>query len=155
MRLWTLHPKHLDARGLVALWREGLLAQAVLRGLTKGYTKHPQLARFRQSRAPVAYIGWYLSAVHAEAVARGYHFDRRKIVRRGRGERLRTTMGQLEYEWRHLAAKLAVRDRAWLARLQKVRRPDAHPSFRVVPGPVEDWEVGRRQPSQRIKPSDE
>jgi len=25
MRLWTLHPKYLDARGLVALWREGLL----------------------------------------------------------------------------------------------------------------------------------
>ncbi|HEU5178767.1 MAG TPA: pyrimidine dimer DNA glycosylase/endonuclease V, partial [Burkholderiales bacterium] len=32
MRLWSLHPKYLDARGLVALWREALLAQAVLRG---------------------------------------------------------------------------------------------------------------------------
>jgi hypothetical protein len=29
-RIWSLHPKYLDARGLVALWREGLLAQAVL-----------------------------------------------------------------------------------------------------------------------------
>ena len=27
MRLWTLHPKYLDAAGLVALWREALLAQ--------------------------------------------------------------------------------------------------------------------------------
>ncbi len=34
MRLWTLHPKYLDPRGLVALWREALFAQAVLRGWT-------------------------------------------------------------------------------------------------------------------------
>jgi uncharacterized protein (DUF1501 family) len=144
MRLWTLHPKYLDARGLVALWREGLLAQAVLRGLTKGYTKHPQLARFRRSRAPVACIGAYLSAVYDEAARRGYHFDRQKIVRRGQAARLEATLGQLEYEWRHLAVKLAVRDRARLAKLRRVRRPDAHPSFRVVPGPVEEWEVGRK-----------
>jgi hypothetical protein len=37
---------YLDGRGLVALWREALLAQAVLRGRTRGY-RHPQLARFR------------------------------------------------------------------------------------------------------------
>jgi hypothetical protein len=143
MRLWTLHPKYLDARGLVALWREGLLAQAVLRGLTTAYTRHPQLARFRDSRAPVGCIGSYLVAVHDEAGRRAYRFDRRKILRRGRGEHLSATTGQLEYEWRHLKAKLAARDRAWLATLRRVRRPDAHPLFRVVPGPVEVWEVGR------------
>src|SRR5512138_3685486 len=136
MRLWTLHPKYLDARGLVALWREALLAQAVLRGLTKGYTRHPQLQRFRESRAPVAAIGAYLSAVCDEAGARGYRFDRRKIVRRGRA-RLRATTGQLLYEWRHLKAKLAARDRAALGRLSNVRQPDSHPLFRVGPGPVE------------------
>ncbi|MGC2462396.1 MAG: pyrimidine dimer DNA glycosylase/endonuclease V [Steroidobacteraceae bacterium] len=32
MRQWPLHPRYLDARGLVALWREALLAQAVRRG---------------------------------------------------------------------------------------------------------------------------
>ena len=37
MRLWSLRPKYLDSQGLVALWREGLLAQAVLRGKTRGY----------------------------------------------------------------------------------------------------------------------
>jgi hypothetical protein len=37
MRLWTLHPKCLDARGLVVPWREALLAQKVLRGETRGY----------------------------------------------------------------------------------------------------------------------
>ncbi len=38
MRIWTLHPQYLDRQGLVALWREGLLAQEVLRGQTRGAT---------------------------------------------------------------------------------------------------------------------
>lgn len=154
MRLWSLHPKYLDARGLVAVWREALLAQAVLRGLTRGYTRHPQLARFRESRSPVACVGRYLVAVHEEAVRRGYRFDRRKIARSMRGRRLLVTSGQIEHEWRHLRAKLKVRDRARLAQTGRLARPDAHPLFRVVAGPVEDWEVvpGRRRtmaPSRR------
>jgi hypothetical protein len=43
MRLWSLHPCHLDAKGLVALWREGLLAQKVQACETNGYRNHPQL----------------------------------------------------------------------------------------------------------------
>lgn len=31
-----MHPRYLDAKGLVALWREALLVQAVLRGETRG-----------------------------------------------------------------------------------------------------------------------
>jgi hypothetical protein len=148
MRLWTLHPKYLDARGLVAAWREALLAQAVLRGRTVGYTRHPQLVRFRESGSPVGCIGFYLVGLHEEATQRGYRFDRRRIARPGRQARLRATAGQLAYEWRHLRAKLATRDRAWLAGLRGVERPDAHPVFRVVPGGVEAWEVvrGRRRP---------
>ncbi|MFZ2406304.1 MAG: pyrimidine dimer DNA glycosylase/endonuclease V [Methylobacter sp.] len=34
--------------GLLALWREALLAQKVLRGESRGYRHHPQLARFRE-----------------------------------------------------------------------------------------------------------
>jgi hypothetical protein len=143
MRLWTLHPKYLDARGLVAVWREGLLAQAVLRGLTTGYARHPQLTRFREARTPVSAIGSYLGAVHDEAARRGYRFDRGKVFRRGRAGHLTATAGQVAYEWRHLKAKLAVRDRVWLASVRSVRRPDPHPLFRIVPGPVEAWEVGR------------
>ena len=143
MRLWTLHPRYLDARGLVAAWREALLAQAVLRGRTVGYTRHPQLFRFRESKSPVGSIGSYLVGLHVEATRRGYRFDQRRIVRPGPRIRLGATVGQLEYEWRHLKAKLAVRDRAWLAGLPRVGRPDAHPVFRVVPGEVEAWETGR------------
>jgi hypothetical protein len=32
MRLWSLHPRYLDAKGLQAVWREGLLAKKVLQG---------------------------------------------------------------------------------------------------------------------------
>ena len=143
MRLWTLHPRYLDPRGLVAVWREGLLAQAVLRGQTRGYTRHPQLARFRASGSPVACIASYLAAVHDEATRRGYRFDRKRIARGRCGRRMRVAAGQLRYEWRHLKAKLAVRDPAWLKLLRQVRRPTTHPLFRVVPGSVEGWEVGR------------
>ena len=79
MRLWTVHPKYLDARGLVALWREGLLAKAVLAGKTRGYRHHPQLVRFRAQRDPQACICAYLRAVLAEATSRGYEFDATKL----------------------------------------------------------------------------
>ena len=144
MRLWTLHPKYLDARGLVAAWREGLLAQAVLSGATRGYTRHPQLIRFREAGTPLACIRRYLIEIHGEAVQRGYAFDEAKIGRIGRSSPIRTTAGQVRYEWRHLKAKLARRDPAWLARLDSVAIPKAHPLFRVVAGPVEEWEVGQR-----------
>ena len=49
MRLWSLHPKYLDIKGLVACWREGLLARKVLLDQTKGYKNHPQLIRFNRS----------------------------------------------------------------------------------------------------------
>jgi Pyrimidine dimer DNA glycosylase len=140
MRLWSVHPKYLDARGLVALWREALLAQAVLRGRTKGYLHHPQLERFRAEPAPLGAIADYLRGVHAEAVRRGYAFTARRISRaRGSGV-IAVTRGQLEHEWSHLMAKLAIRDPERHGRLARAVRPGPHPSFRVVPGDVETWE---------------
>ena len=52
MRIWSLHPKYLDTKGLVALWRETLLAKHVLEGKTKGYRNHPQLDRFKKAQNP-------------------------------------------------------------------------------------------------------
>lgn len=140
MRLWTLHPKYLDAKGLVALWREALLAQKVLRGLTRGYVAHPQLQRFREQADPVATIGTYLLGVFEEAVTRGYHFDRSKILITDGNVSIRETRGQLRYEWEHLRAKLARRDPAWLELIEGVVRPQAHPLFQIVPGGVQEWE---------------
>ena len=141
MRLWSLHPKYLDAKGLVALWREALLAQAVLRGRTRGYRNHPQLSRFRRHSSPVSALNVYLRAVHAEAAARGYEFDRRKIGPARRVDRISVAAGQLEYERKHLLAKLRRRSPAWLAELGSLQRVTPHPLFRVVPGGVADWEV--------------
>ncbi|MCF8178910.1 MAG: pyrimidine dimer DNA glycosylase/endonuclease V [Sulfuritalea sp.] len=143
MRLWTLHPGYLDARGLVALWREALLAQAVLGGLTRGYTHHPQLQRFRETASPMAAIATYLQSVQAEATARGYRFDATKIVAEADSLPMVATRGQLDYEWAHLVAKLRVRDPSRLEKFKRVSVPEPHPLFRIVPGPVATWEVTR------------
>lgn len=143
MRLWTLHPKYLDAKGLVALWREGLLARAVLRGATKGYRHHPQLARFRAHASPRAAINTYLRVVAIEAEERGYSFDRHKIGPGRRGVALSATQGQLAYEWKHLLRKLKARSPGVYARWHKDARPKPHPLFAIVRGGVESWERKR------------
>ena len=140
MRLWTLHPALLDSRGLVALWREGLLARKVLRGRTAGYRPHPQLERFRACARPLRAIDAYLWAGHAEATARGYAFDAAKLGPRRRQARLTVTAGQLAYERRHLIAKLRVRFPAGLPRLRGPAGRRPHPMVRVVPGPIASWE---------------
>ena len=140
MRLWSVHPKYLDARGLVALWREALLAQAVLRGRTSGYRHHPQLQRFRAQPSPLGAIADYLRCIHAEAVDRGYAFAARKVSPvRGSGP-IAVTRGQVGPEWLHLMSKLATRDPETYVRLECVKRPRPHPIFRIVPGGVETWE---------------
>ena len=140
MRIWSLHPKYLDARGLVALWREALLAQAVLRGETRGYKHHPQLDRFRAQRDPAAAIAAYLVCVQAEAANRGYHFDANKIRVRRQRKPIPVTRGQIDHEWRHLRAKLKVRDPGRLVAVERIARPHAHPCFNVIAGKIEPWE---------------
>jgi hypothetical protein len=141
MRLWTLHPKYLDPRGLVAVWREALLAQAVLKGQTSGYKRHPQLIRFRNTPSPTDSIASYLRGVFDESCRRGYCFDVVKIGSAGTGESIIATRGQLDYEWMHLKKKLRVRAPSWLDRIQTISRPVPHPMFRIVLGPVADWEI--------------
>lgn len=140
MRLWSLHPRYLDARGLVALWRESLLAQAVLAGRTRGYTQHPQLQRFIEAPAPDMYIAAYLRAVHAESVRRGFRFDESKIDHGEGVTPLKVTRSQLDYEWAHLRRKLAIRSPATLKELASVNLVRPHPLFRVIRGGVAQWE---------------
>ena len=147
MRLWTLHPRHLDRQGLTGGWREALLAQAVLAGRTRGYRGHPQLERFRAHPEPHRAVGAFLTALADEAADRGYRFDRARIDRPGRpgtGEDevapIPATTGQRDYEWDHLRAKLAARSPEWLARWEGVAEPDVHPLFTLRPGPLEPWE---------------
>ncbi|HWL59435.1 MAG TPA: pyrimidine dimer DNA glycosylase/endonuclease V [Microbacteriaceae bacterium] len=145
MRLWSLHPRHLDRQGLVACWREALLAQAVLDGRTTGYRRHPQLERFRSAEANGSgtareLVSAYLLGVAAEADRRGYRFDRTRVLEAAAGDRrLPVTTGQLEREWAHLLAKLEARSPdQW--RAEREAHPTPHPLFEVIPGPVADWE---------------
>lgn len=140
MRLWTLHPRYLDAKGLVAAWREALLAQKVISGATKGYRHHPQLVRFQEQTDPSAAIATFLVGLAEEAQSRGYHFDASKISRRRCSGHIAETSGQLLYEWEHLKAKLRVRAPQIASQWRDVAMPEPHPLFRIVPGEVRDWE---------------
>ena len=144
MRLWTVHPCYLDAKGLVAAWREALLAQKVLRGATRGYRYHPQLARFRSHPEPLAAIAAFLAGIAREAKKRGYCFNTSKIGRRPSASKLAETHGQLLYEWRHLKSKLRRRAPERYRSCRVLERPRPHPLFRIVPGKVRDWERRER-----------
>lgn len=145
MRIWSLHPSLLDRRALVACWRETLLAQKVLRGLTRGYTNHPQLIRFRAHPQPLEAVATYLSGLADEADARGYSFNRALIGageddagedgagKNGTGKNcadkaenpyasvalIPVPLGQLEYELAFLQHKVAGRDPEWVHRLSE------------------------------------
>jgi len=141
MRLWSVHPSVLDRMALVACWREALLAQNVLAGATRGYTRHPQLERFRACEDPLGAIGHYLTTLRLEAVGRGYSFDASR-VREGDAASpgIPVTTGQLAFELAHLRAKVAGRDAAWLVRLPETAT--SAPTFVETPGGVEPWERG-------------
>jgi Pyrimidine dimer DNA glycosylase len=140
MRLWTIHPRYLDAKGLTAAWREALLAQKVLAGKTKGYRHHPQLIRFQEQSNPPAAIASFLRELAGEAQRRGYNFDASKISRRKFRGKISETRGQLLYEWKHLKAKLRKRSPLLARQFQDVKAPEPHPLFRIARGKIRSWE---------------
>jgi len=144
MRIWSLHPKYLDTKGLVALWRETLLAKKVLENKTRGYKNHPQLSRFKDTQNPVNAINAYLSEVYNEARRRDFKFDKSKVGLVHNQEKIAITRGQLQYEFEHLMGKLQIRDPNKLEELQRIRidqnEIESHPLFYVTEGRVENWE---------------
>jgi hypothetical protein len=140
VRLWSIHPRYLDSKGLVALWREGLLALAVLEGKTRGYKRHPQLERFLAAGNPVTAITCYLWAVYDEAEKRGYNFKPEKLGRRRKCKALPVTDGQLQYELEHLKDKLKTRDPVRHEAIRRLRDPESHPAFLRTRGGIECWE---------------
>jgi len=141
MRIWSLHPKYLDTKGLVALWRETLLAKQVLENKTKGYRNHPQLNRFKNHPQPLEAINYYLSIVFKEAEERGFKFSKEKIDWNFKATTIAVTKGQVEYEMKHLRKKLKQRDLFKLKAFNPNENCQVHPLFFVVEGEVEDWEV--------------
>lgn len=141
MRIWSLHPKYLDTKGLVALWRETLLAKHVLEGKTKGYKNHPQLDRFKTQNNPLDCINYYLSEVHKEATQRGYNFDESKISWDFKPVKIQVTSGQLAYETNHLLNKLKTREPNRYKEVSSLSTFEPHPIFTIVEGDIETWEV--------------
>jgi hypothetical protein len=140
MRLWSIHPCYLDTKGLVALWREGLLAQNVLLGNTKGYRNHPQLTRFRNTDNPVGAIAVYLKHIADEADKRGYRFDRNRIDKKRFNGKIAVTSGQIEYEFTHLSGKLKKRSPELYEKHKTVDNISLHPMMHKLTGGVEPWE---------------
>jgi len=141
MRIWSIHPKYLDTKGLVALWRESLLAKHVLENKTKGYKNHPQLNRFKECDQPLHAINYYLSVVQQEAARRGYQFDKTKIEWNFNPCRINVTKGQIDYEIQHLKNKLQQRYPDQLEQITTVKNFQPHPLFKIVEGGIEDWEI--------------
>ncbi|MHB9032320.1 MAG: pyrimidine dimer DNA glycosylase/endonuclease V [Anaerolineae bacterium] len=139
MRLWSLHPRYLDGMRLVAAWREGLLAQKVLQGGTRGYRNHPQLNRFRQQPEPLPAIGAFLYYLYEEGQRRRYRLNLQKILVYNLSLVMTVTDGQLRYEWRHLQRKLGGQDESWSETWPETI-PEPNPLFRVIVGDIEPFE---------------
>ena len=175
MRIWSLHPCLLDRRALVACWRETLLAQKVLRGLTRGYTNHPQLIRFRAHPQPLEAVAAYLSRLADEADARGYSFNR-ELIGAGKDStnensagkngtdkncadkaenpyasvvRIPVPLGQLEYELAFLRHKVTGRDPEWEHQLRE--RLAARDGLAACAHPLFEVVPGAIEPWEKTK----
>jgi hypothetical protein len=151
MRLWSLHPKYLDKLGLLGLWREGLLAQKVLLGKTKGYKNHPQLIRFKRTRDPILYIGTYLYYVYLEGKRRGYNFNKDKIIKYDLKLKMPVTIGQINFEFKHLLEKLKVRDMKKYEEIKNEKIIEPNPIFYIIDGDIEEWEKDKKVLNKKKK----
>ncbi|MEM0201004.1 MAG: pyrimidine dimer DNA glycosylase/endonuclease V [Candidatus Micrarchaeaceae archaeon] len=142
MRLWSLKHSYLDTKGLLAVWREGLLAKKVLEGKTKGYKNHPQLERFKKLKDPIVGINTYLYYVYLESVSRDYYFSKDKINHNLVNKDIKIPLNdkQLEYEFELLKTKLKLRDNKCYEKIKDVKIPEYVQIFELKKGPIENWE---------------
>jgi len=143
MRLWSIHPKYLDRQGLLACWREGLLALSVARkGFVGAYSKHPQLERFKKTRDPKGAIVSFLQEIAMEMMARGYR--PKALPRPKHRQKIAVTKGQLEFEFSRLQEKLRKRSKAKFLENRRIVSKEkglkTNGSFYIVAGPKESWE---------------
>lgn len=142
MRLWSIHPKYLDTKGLLAVWREGLLAKKVLEKKIQAYENHPQLIRFKNHKNPVKAINCYLNYIYIESKKRNYNFNKEKILPIKDQNIISVTKNQVKYEFQHLLNKLLNRDLKKYNELKKIKinEIEINPIFYIVEGEIESWE---------------
>lgn len=131
MRLWTIHPKYLDCKGLVAIWREALLAKKVLQGRTKGYKNHPQLKIFKKQKSPIKFINSYLLQIWKEADSRNYNFDKRKLGKKFTKGKIAIDRRHILEEFEILRNKLKGRDPEKYKELVGIKEPEINPIFLI------------------------
>jgi hypothetical protein len=147
VRLWSIHPKYLDAKGLVACWKEALEAQDYIWGDRKGgrHENHPALNRFHWHQNPKHAISGYLAAILEEAAERGFNYNA-SLIRYplGRCQRIYVSTAQLSFERQHLKKKLEERNQTEkLNQLLHKGLPAQHPLFLRLYEPVSfPWELG-------------
>lgn len=130
MCLWSIHPKYLDKLGLIALWREGLLAQKALSVPSTQYIRHSELERFKNNENPLKAIGSYLCYVAAEGAKRGYNFTHERIVYPNFDDYLIIINDDtLNLEVKNLKNKLKLRDKTKFKELTEMSKIESNPAF--------------------------
>ena len=86
-----------------------------------------------------------------EAKDRGFNFEETKVSKFDSSEKITVTDGQLKFEQEHLLIKLNIRDKIKHAELSKVKKPEPHPSVKIIKGPKADWEKGTGKKRQNQK----
>lgn len=129
MRMWSFHPKYLDPKGFVAEWRETLLARNVLKGLTKGWVKHPQLNRFRKAKDRIGFINRYLYVIYEDSIRRNYNFDKSKLCYDFSNEVVEISKEDLINEWNVYLNKIKKRSNKLYITMKYIKIPELHPCF--------------------------
>ncbi|MGV0439032.1 pyrimidine dimer DNA glycosylase/endonuclease V [Corynebacterium mastitidis] len=113
LRISSLHPNLVDSKSLVVYWREALLVQNVLRGLTRAYRNHPQLDGVRSYPDPVGAVCFHLHGLVDDTDQRGCRLNLdlvRLTVNSPRDVRLSMRSGGVAYERDLLLDKVTRRD---------------------------------------------
>jgi len=134
MRLWSIHPEYLDSIGLVALWRESLLAQKVLKSETQSHKNHPQLKKFKACPHPQYAIANYLVEIWKESQRRGYNFNKEKIRHTKIVEKIPITQSELKCEFDLLRERLKKRTPSKYQNLLSVKEIECNPIFKITEG---------------------
>lgn len=74
MRIWKVHPKYLDQKGLSGQWFEAIIAKNSLISKDGYWYNNPQMDIFKNSEDPIDAVNSYLEEVWVEGIRRGYKF---------------------------------------------------------------------------------
>ncbi len=137
MKLWSLHPRHMDHTRLLALWRTALAARDIIEGRASDYRVDRSIYRFMGRLDSDRAINTYIYYIWLEAKGRGYRFAREEALKKELIDteiKIPVTSGQLLFEAWKLLTKISQTNPDWISRLAIEKCFEANPVFRVVEG---------------------